>query len=199
MVAPVQAEDVRRQEWTLKMLGEVGMPGAEEDHLWIARNVARALEPLGDEADRVLPAVLSGLLLEMGQDPSKSPELEGRWFPAGWVESSPALLRSGFPVTAWRMVAAGILTLEKAPADPAGRWRVDAGRMVEDFGEWYEMGEQLLFRNLAKALLPLILGQSDVTVALAGLSAEQTRHWIRRLRQEWVESGVSSEPHLVKV
>ena len=147
----------------------------------------------------MLPAVLSGLLLEMGEDPSKSPELRGRYFPAGWIESSPALLRSGFPVTAWRMVAVGILSLEKSPTDPTGRWRVNAGRMVEHFGEWYEMGEQLLFRNLAKALLPLILEQLDVTIAIAGLSAEVTRHWIRCLRQEWNEAGLSAEPHLVKV
>jgi len=199
MVASTLAEDVRREQWTLQRLEEAGMPGGEEDHRWIARNVSRALEPLGDHADHVLPAVLSGLLLEMGEDPSQSPELEGRWFPSGWLESTPALLRSGFPLMAWRLVEAGILVLEKVPMDPKGRWRVDAGRILQEFGDCYELGECLLFRNLARALIPLVEDRPDVTIVLAGLSPDLTRHWIRSLRHEWEQAGFASVPHLVKV
>lgn len=199
MVAPLLSEGTRREQWTLQALEQAQMPGGEEDHRWIARNVARALDPLGDEADEVLPAVLSGLLLEMGEDPSKSPDLNGRFFPEGWLESAPALLRSGFPVGAWHLVKAGILQHEKATSNPIGRWRVDAGRVLEELADLYEMGEHLVYQNLAKALVPLVRESPDASFALAGLSGETFRKWKQALQREWERFEFPDPPHVVRI
>jgi hypothetical protein len=199
MVAQLESEWCRRERWTRDTLEAAGMPGGEEDHAWMARNLVRALDALGEEADRILPAVVSGLLLEMGEDPARSPTLEGCCFPQRWLETAPALLRCGFPETAWRLVESGCLRFESPSTAPSGRWRLEAGCLRQAFDGWYEIGEQLLLPNLARRLLPLVREQRNPSMALAGLTPAEARHWIAALRREWEHQGLSPLPLLVRI
>ena len=178
----------QRERRAAGMLEAAGLPGEPSDHLWLARRLHRCLAevaPEGEEALEQMEALLiSGLLLEMGQDPSRVPQLRGCCFPDTWLQAVPPLLRSGFPVPAWRLVEASVLSTEGRAVDGRWCWRIAGNALQPVRHEWYELGEQVSVHTLSRALMPLSCEEeAGIRVRIAGLPFREARHWATALRE----------------
>ena len=201
MVALASSAPEMRERRMAALLGEAGLPGAEEDHAWIARRLNHCLcrvEPWARDRESMEPLLVSGLLLEMGRDPSRVPELRGRCFPEAWLRSVPPLLKSGFPETAWRLVEASVLTVDGRSVDGRRRWRVEGGALHPLIHAWYELGNQLSADTLAKALVPLSREEeAGIQVRVAGLSLLEAKNWAGELRRSLEARAHGARVHVL--
>lgn len=185
MVAFRQTENDEQRLRLTECLREAGVPGDTEDHDWIARKLMRCRNRMDPEsaAPRLEDLLLSGFLLGLGLNPAACSRLEGACFPDTWLRAVPSLLRSGCPPQTWGLVRQGVVSYDGSPPGVAARWKIDGARLRPFLEEWHELGETLVFRNLARGLAPLMEGGAkDVQVALKGVELRAGRRWLRELR-----------------
>jgi hypothetical protein len=179
-------------------LQEAGLPGEREDHQWIARRLNRCLDLVEGDADRLEPLLVSGLLLEMGQDPSRVSGLQGRSYPDSWLRSVPPLLRSGFPVRTWQLVEGGVLTYEGKGLGSVPRWRINGRALKPLLDQWHELAGELTAVTLAKALLPLAIDEKNgLQVTCAGLPIAEARAWAAGLRASLKKQHPDARVHVI--
>jgi len=189
-----------RRRRLAEALREAEVPGEAEDHEWMAGRLHRGLENL-DPEDRfpwMEELLLSGLLMGIGMNPADCPRLEGACFPESWLRAVPPMLRSGFPQITWQLIQTGVLTHEGAPWGKTERWRIDGKRLEPLLNEWHELGETLVFRNLARGLAPLSRDhEGRVQIALGNVDRDRGRSWLRQLRNALAPMTPDAAPHLL--
>jgi hypothetical protein len=173
-------ESTRRM---VEIFQQAGLPGEAEDHVWMANRLHRIAENV-DEGPRVAyitDLLISGLLLERGFDPAHSTHLQGRDFPEHCLRAVPGLLKHGFPRSSWQLVERGVLVFEGVVWGKTERWVIQGQLLKPLLDTWHEIGEQLVFKNLAGGLSPLL--NENLQIKISGVNRETGREWLAGLRQ----------------
>jgi hypothetical protein len=180
------------------IMREVGFPGENQDHIWIARRLEAFACKLnqGTPSDYLEDLLLSAILMERGFDPAEAPQLAGRCFPDQWLRAVPRLLKIGCPESSWRLIESGILRFDGDGFGHAHRWCIEGQHLQTCFLEWYEMAESLVFKNLARGLAPLIQDSSrQAEIKITGTSRQTGRQWLRELKSALHALGADPSPH----
>lgn len=186
----------------LTIMRDVDFPGEPGDHLWMARRLETFACKLnrGTPSDFLEDLLLSGLLLERGFAVTSSPQLNGRCFPDTWLRSVPTLLTHGCPESSWRLIETGVLRFEGQGTGSSHRWCIEGRHLTPYCHEWYELGECLIFQNLARGLLPLLQDASGKTeIKITGANRHTGRHWLRELKSALRALGTDPALHLLLI
>jgi hypothetical protein len=186
MVARLESDEESRRERLARTLREAGVPGDEPDHRWMAGRILRIVEELqpSERHPQMEELLTAGVLRSCGLE-AGIPDL-----PEDWVRAVPFLMQNGFPARTWTLVRHGILRYGGRPWGDSPRWTLDGTRIAPLLAEWHELGEHLVFRNIARALLPLLQGTNGaLQIALCGLKRPQGRRCLQALEQALRDCG----------
>ncbi len=80
------------------------------------------------------------------------------------------------------------------------RWCIKGRHLTPYCRKWYELGECLIFQNLARGLLPLIRDAPEQTeIKITGANRHTGRHWLRELKSALCALGTDPAPHLLLI
>lgn len=184
----IQAPESTRR--MIEIFQQAGLPGDAEDHVWMANRLHRIAENVaeGTGVAYVEDLLISGLLLERGFDPAHSSHLQGREFPEHCLRAVPGLLKRGFPRSSWQLVEKGVLVFEGAVWGKTERWVIQGQLLKPLLDTWHEIGEQLVFKNVAGGLSPLL--NENLQIKISGVDRETGRQWLSGIRHNLPGSSV---------
>jgi len=177
----------------LAALTEAEFPGDTKDHHWIASRLHKQAARLNLEqpSEELEDLLLAGLLRERGFDPENCPHLHDRAFPESWLRAAPVLLRCRSCSITWPLIRNGVLRRESGLMPRQSRWRIDGEALLPLTRDWHELGEHLMFANLARTLVAL-LGDDrpEGEVKITGVSRDTGRRWLKQLQGGLCDLGV---------
>ncbi len=185
MVLSLQKETSPRESRIREWLREADLPGEDSDVAWVSEGLHQALTMLDPhEEDPHVEALLTmGLLQDLGLQVPEGSSLLEMELPDSWLRAVSPLLRSGFAPQTWRLVECGVLDYRGPRWGELPEWVLDGRSIRPLLEEWYELGETLIFRTLARGLLPLLMAEERIQVRLVHTSRKEGKAWLQALQQ----------------
>lgn len=188
------------REMLMQRLKEAALPGERSDHQWIAERILGFAGQLGEGPDvtRIAELLITGFLMDYGMDPAPLPETDGERFSEPALRAVPSLLKAGCPAVSWQLIDKGVLEFHGKAWGGEARWIIRGSLLQHVLEEWHELGEHLVMRRLAGALLPFVSDPDTPSqVKILGVDRGTGRRWVEELRACFVYLGQEPLPHLM--